>query len=186
MTRSFVVKKGNKLTIRNPRTGILLRGTLRYCSLAVHERKEQGRVDDLWAMLYMLVELYIGLPWHIKDEKEIVKLKTNTKDSDVFNECPPEFIQMAVYLRTLNYESRPDYYKLYEMLVATMKRESYSFLDKYDWEENKSEPEPETHTALEYSVREKTSKAPLDLQEVEYLLYPCANPKVFKEKILPL
>lgn len=80
MVRSFVVKdeKTGKPTLRKPRKKVLLRGTLRYCSVNVHKRMEQGRCDDLWSLLYMLIELFIGLPWSgIKEEEPLQKMKVN-------------------------------------------------------------------------------------------------------------
>ncbi|KJH42221.1 hypothetical protein DICVIV_11790 [Dictyocaulus viviparus] len=114
MVRNFVVRDLKGISMRKPRKNVLLRGTLRYCSLTVHKRLEQGRVDDLWAMLYMLGELYVGLPWnHLTVEKEIVKIKETETDENVFKDCPEEFVLVAKYLRTLNYQDRPDYFKVY-------------------------------------------------------------------------
>jgi serine/threonine protein kinase len=40
------------------------RGTPRYCSIAVHEGRARGPRDDMWALLYVLVECIMGsLPW---------------------------------------------------------------------------------------------------------------------------
>ncbi|KAK6040985.1 hypothetical protein COOONC_21511 [Cooperia oncophora] len=105
MVRNFVVRDGKGISMRKPRKNVLLRGTLRYCSLSVHRRLEQGRVDDLWAMIYMLGELYL--------RKDIVKLKETETDESVFRDCPEEFVLVAKYLRTLAYQDRPDYYKIY-------------------------------------------------------------------------
>ncbi|VDK45307.1 unnamed protein product [Cylicostephanus goldi] len=36
---------------------------MRYCSINTQERGEQGRMDDLWSLLYILVEMRGQLPW---------------------------------------------------------------------------------------------------------------------------
>ncbi|VDO85323.1 unnamed protein product [Heligmosomoides polygyrus] len=74
MTRQFRMSNGN---FRKERVYAAFRGTMRYVSLSVHERKEQGPVDDLWSVFYTLVELAEGsLPWRtITDHDEIFKMK---------------------------------------------------------------------------------------------------------------
>merc|ERR1712243_266487 len=39
---------------RRARQGCDFRGTTRYASAAVHSRADQGRVDDLWSLLYAM------------------------------------------------------------------------------------------------------------------------------------
>ncbi|RCN27032.1 hypothetical protein ANCCAN_27235 [Ancylostoma caninum] len=211
MVRNFVVRDAKGISMRKPRKNVLLRGTLRYCSLSVHKRLEQGRVDDLWAMLYMLGELYVGLPWNrITVEKEIVKIKEAETDENVFKECPEEFVAVAKYLRTLNYQDRPDYFKIYtwvrsaleEVFMGAMKREKYTFSDKYEWEDD-SMFTAKLNTALDYSNREKSSKKsleggamrflcvsdvidPISGYDKEALLYTNIHEDNFKEVILHL
>lgn len=65
MARTYAVKDPTtgKFVIRKPRKAVLLRGTLRYCSENVHRRLEQGRQDDLWSLLYMLVSSQAFYIW---------------------------------------------------------------------------------------------------------------------------
>ncbi|KAI1730640.1 protein kinase domain-containing protein [Ditylenchus destructor] len=135
LARSFVVWEDSQVRIRQPRPHAFLRGTTRYCSPAVHERKEQGRKDDLWGMMYLMVELQAGLPWVRKPEDETKRMKCEMPDSVLMATSPPEWIRMMDHIRNLKYESRPDYRLLYDMLTATMARLKITFADPYDWEE---------------------------------------------------
>ena len=86
MARSFVITGDDgRKKLRPMRRKIPLRGTVRYCSMNVHERTEQGRSDDLIAMIYTIIFLTIGLPWaQIKNENEIMSMKKSTKDATLF------------------------------------------------------------------------------------------------------
>lgn len=86
MARSFVVTgEDGKKRLRPMRRRIPLRGTIRYCSMNVHDRVEQSRGDDLIALIYTIVAVTLGLPWsHLKDEKEVMALKKTTKDAALF------------------------------------------------------------------------------------------------------
>lgn len=77
MTRRFREKNGE---FRKPRTYSGFRGTLRYVSLTVHERKEQGPKDDLYSLQYSIIELCEGsLPWrNIEDDDDMALKKKNT------------------------------------------------------------------------------------------------------------
>ena len=53
-----------------PRATAGFRGTARYASVNSHAAKELGRRDDLWSILYILVEFAQGtLPWRQLKEK---------------------------------------------------------------------------------------------------------------------
>ncbi|VDP24733.1 unnamed protein product [Heligmosomoides polygyrus] len=182
MARSFIAKDENgNNCIRKPREGDqLFRGTPRYCSLNTHYRKEQGRVDDLWAWFHMLIELHIGLPWNrLTDEKQILAEKLKTTPAQLIRTCPEEFYKIRDYLETLRYEDRPDYYGLFSECIEGLKRVQGSFLDKYEWEG----PREEVNTALSISESTKTGK-PLTRAKLAHKTYPFTTTAVFKENIL--
>ncbi|KAK0417642.1 hypothetical protein QR680_013122 [Steinernema hermaphroditum] len=183
MVRSFVVRdEQGKLTFRKPRKRVLLRGTLRYCSTNVHKRIEQGRVDDMWSLLYMLVELMAGLPWNsIRDEAQLQKMKEGITDDTLFQLCPPEFGAIADHLRTLGYEDRPDYRLVYDQFMKGIKRIKASFRDPFDWEDDKDIAE---FMGTAISISEKEIKNPLKGEELEWKMYPTTDPKRFEENIL--
>lgn len=77
MTRKFRSDKGE---LRKRREFAEFRGTARYVSINVHERKDQGPNDDLWAFLYSLIELGEGsLPWkRLENPEEMAEKKKKT------------------------------------------------------------------------------------------------------------
>ncbi|CAD5232113.1 unnamed protein product [Bursaphelenchus xylophilus] len=186
MVRSFIMQgPDGKLTLRKARNKVLLRGTLRYCSLQVHERKEQGRVDDLWSLMYMLVELLVGLPWSKETEESPLKdIKMNTSCEKLFEKCPPEFNKITDHLKELTYEKRPNYRLIYDAFTSAMKRLNVNFSMPYDWEEK-----VDTGDFSALSITEgrtvKNNKKPTH-EEYEWKCYPTTNPKAFDEKSLEI
>lgn len=58
------VYRGADGKLKPPRQRAGFRGTLRYVSLRVHDRVEQGPADDLVALFFALLEMLYGeLPW---------------------------------------------------------------------------------------------------------------------------
>ncbi|KAK6040210.1 hypothetical protein COOONC_22285 [Cooperia oncophora] len=62
------------------------RGTLRYVSLNVHERRDQCPCDDLISNFYSMAELSEGsLPWtRLRDPEDIARRKRNTSFEELF------------------------------------------------------------------------------------------------------
>lgn len=57
-------------SVREQRPMAGFRGTVRYASIRAHESRDLGRVDDLWSLLYVLVEFMRGeLPWRKEKDK---------------------------------------------------------------------------------------------------------------------
>ncbi|CAP33360.1 Protein CBG14958 [Caenorhabditis briggsae] len=156
MARSFVLTgEDGKKKLRPMRRRIPLRGTVRYCSMNVHERVEQGRCDDLIAMIYTIVFLTLGLPWsQLKDEKEIMSIKKSTKDVALFEDLPEELKTIFEYLKTLSYSDRPNYEKIYNLMMASINRLKINFMDPYEWEDE----EIEKMAKIEREEKEKEEK----------------------------
>ncbi|KJH52193.1 hypothetical protein DICVIV_01658 [Dictyocaulus viviparus] len=133
LAREFVVlSPDGKLKMRRPRAKALFRGTTRYCSIGTHEKSEQGRMDDLWCLLYMLAELRGPLPWtNASDKKQVYEIKRRTEIDVVLENCPVQLIKFAEHLSTLNYYMRPNYVLLYELLSDVMKAGRFSTLNYY-------------------------------------------------------
>ncbi|CAJ0932273.1 unnamed protein product, partial [Mesorhabditis belari] len=181
MARAYVTKdKSGKEILRKPRHKALLRGTIRFVSMNVHNRGEQGRVDDLWALLYSLGHLCeAGLPWSGDKEENDIKEKKGQRDQEVFKNCPIEFVGVAKMLRTLGYEHRPDYAKIYETLIEGIDRLAANFSDPYDWEQNQL-PSP-VQTCYEMSVRERATHRPITQRELDFQSFPQTLPASFKQ-----
>ncbi|KAK6103746.1 Protein kinase domain family protein [Brugia pahangi] len=186
MAREYAIWEEGYARIRRQREHVLMRGTTRYCSPTVHARMEQGRKDDLWSLIYVLVELHAGLPWRGITEKEVGIMKDKITDEVLMADCPPEWIHIMKYIRTLTYESRPDYKKIYDLMMNCMKRLSVSFSDPYDWEISFSSKSSPTTTTIRTEATTTTliTKESSDTKSINnrqlYNFPPTTDPKEFE------
>uniref|UniRef100_A0A7E4VCI0 non-specific serine/threonine protein kinase n=1 Tax=Panagrellus redivivus TaxID=6233 RepID=A0A7E4VCI0_PANRE len=135
LARAFAVEVNGQWIVRRARGSVEFRGTARYCSPAVHEKFEQGRKDDLFSLMYMLIEFHCGLPWQrekTRDRLEMVKL--NVPDHILMKGFPEELQPVIPYLRSLNCYNRPDYSFIYDCCLQLMRRLNVNYTDKYAWE----------------------------------------------------
>ncbi|KAK6757903.1 hypothetical protein RB195_015617 [Necator americanus] len=150
MTRKYAAKnEKNEWFIKRRRTRVLFRGTLRYCSLAVHHRVEQGRVDDLWSWVYMIVELRDKLPWaHLLHPEAVQAVKEETPHEKLCSsETSQVFIPVMKHFQSLGYFDRPDYNMIFETILKEMKKRDMKVSDPYDWEGKISDPGVEEKVA---------------------------------------
>ncbi|KAK2963201.1 putative Tau-tubulin kinase 1 [Blattamonas nauphoetae] len=93
------------------RKNVGFRGTIRYASVNAHHGRDLSRVDDLWSLLFIMVEFYTGyLPWCTLDDKdEVAKLKEEMQNEKIVTQMPSEFIDFVKHLQTCEFETIPDY-----------------------------------------------------------------------------
>lgn len=144
LARPFAVfhARENKWIARRARGTAEFRGTLRYTSPNVHLRKEQGRVDDVWSLLYVIIELNGGkaLPWQTDSQRERVEqMKLNLPAKVVMSNMPACMDKVMPHLASLDYYQRPDYHMIFKCFWQVMENEKITPSSKYDWE--KDEPD---------------------------------------------
>ncbi|RNF00383.1 putative casein kinase [Trypanosoma rangeli] len=122
--------------VRPPRENAGFRGTSRYASLASHRQQELGRVDDIWSLLFMLVEFATGtLPWRkYKEKEEIGRCKEEMIGSGLVQNMPREFRPFLAHIRALHYEDEPAYDFLLSLLERAIERRGYPPDKNFDWE----------------------------------------------------
>lgn len=112
-----------KIKPQHKRAGF--RGTLRYVSIRVHDRQEQGPSDDLISLFYTCIELLRSeLPWRalhhqnqIRSAKEQLKQDDFQQISEGFGEDLREFGR-AVY--NMQFDDEPNYAALQDIMKATL------------------------------------------------------------------
>ncbi|CAI2297021.1 unnamed protein product [Caenorhabditis sp. 36 PRJEB53466] len=134
-------EKTKKWTARRARGTAEFRGTLRYTSPNVHMRKEQGRVDDVWSMMFVLIELNGGLPWQtVQSRDEVEAMKMGMPDRLVMLNMPQCLSGVIPHLRTLDYYQRPDYHMIFKGLWQVMLNEGQTPSSRFDWETKDPDP----------------------------------------------
>jgi len=114
-------------------------GSRRYMSLNAHLRKDQGRRDDLWSLLYVLIEFRTGtLPWaHLRGVENLDKIrdvKVQYYNEKLVHGMPPDFVLIVQYIKSLKYESCPDYDFLDSILCKIFYDYGGNANTSFDWE----------------------------------------------------
>lgn len=122
-------------------SGKLIVGTQRYMSTNCHFGRELSRRDDMEAILYLAVFLRKGqLPWHgftgTPMEKNIQtgEMKQSISPEELCADMPPAFARYLHKVRSLQFEQRPNYDRLYGKFSRELQRMGTSLEEKqYDW-----------------------------------------------------
>ncbi|CAJ0963671.1 unnamed protein product, partial [Mesorhabditis belari] len=137
MARRFLNKNGNNF--RPPRHYAAFRGTMRYVSIRVHERREQTPTDDLISLYYTLIELCEGsLPWRLlTDHDEILTQKLRYDKHKLFMYTPKAMEEFYEHINNLSYNEMPNYDKIREIFQKCL---PYGVRcdDPFDWDEDVS------------------------------------------------
>jgi serine/threonine protein kinase len=123
------------------RKNMSLTGTARYTSTNSHLGFEQSRRDDLESIGYVLLYLLSGeLPWQgirakTKEQRHqlIGKKKLSTSIKTLCQGLAPEFVQYFQYVRSLQFEEKPDYAHLRTLFIELFNREGFVLDFEYDW-----------------------------------------------------
>ncbi|VDK74965.1 unnamed protein product [Litomosoides sigmodontis] len=131
--------KTKALKLRKPRPRASFRGTVAYCSVNVHKHLEQGRHDDLWSMMYMLIEFIAGrLPWKGLDRKETAVIKQTISNRRLLQGCPKQFGVILEYISLLHYHQRPDYDQIENLFVTAIQRRKIDRKAPFEWGDPKN------------------------------------------------
>ncbi|VDM95615.1 unnamed protein product [Thelazia callipaeda] len=150
-------KKG-EAKLREPRKMVPFRGTIRYCSVNVHRRDEQGRHDDLWSLLYMTVEMILGtLPWSNMNRAR-AELCKQSSEKTLVSSLPIEFHLFLKHLKKLNYNHKPDYKMLQNLLLQVLVKDEHTLADPFDWEANGEHASKFTRNAVKCKRRKASDE----------------------------
>uniref|UniRef100_A0A0K0FAG5 Asator (inferred by orthology to a D. melanogaster protein) n=1 Tax=Strongyloides venezuelensis TaxID=75913 RepID=A0A0K0FAG5_STRVS len=143
--------------LRQPRKKVTFRGTVRYCSVNVHQYKEQGRHDDLCGLLFMLIEfLTTTLPWKGLTKRESGHLKEIVPEKRLLHGCPKSFYELYSLFKKYTYFDKPDYELIKTNFTRDLKEIKGNLTDPWDWDKLQKK-----------DLKSKTSKAKDELAEVE-------------------
>ncbi|KAF8368185.1 hypothetical protein PRIPAC_86014, partial [Pristionchus pacificus] len=129
MTRQYKDVDGRP---RPPRSYAAFRGTLRYVSINVHRRMEQGPCDDIMSLFYSIIELLEGeLPWRlITTHEEISKAKEKVTFDQLARRAPSHFKDLYEYTTKQTSYDEMDYKFIISCLDQSDEEEIEKSVDK--------------------------------------------------------
>ena len=112
----------NEKHIEMKQTSSLI-GTPSYASINAHNFMELSRRDDLESLGYMLIYFYLGmLEWQKVDTSNHTIIK-EMKSNVIYNtKIPPILIEYKKFVRTIEFEEKPYYHTIFELLKNELNR----------------------------------------------------------------
>lgn len=104
---------------------------------------------------------------HFRDEKDIHLAKQSISDDKLLIHCTVEMLEIAAYLRTLEYDHRPDYQFIYERMKNVMDKGKYKWSDPYDWEVKKNKSKRSKKVAADQSTNKDSVSLKIRKGKVE-------------------
>eukprot|EP01126_Amoeba_proteus_P062639 TRINITY_DN8546_c0_g1_i2.p1 TRINITY_DN8546_c0_g1~~TRINITY_DN8546_c0_g1_i2.p1 ORF type:complete len:300 (-),score=89.29 TRINITY_DN8546_c0_g1_i2:72-971(-) len=171
-------------------------GSRRYMSINTHDRKEQSRRDDMWSLLYVLVEFATGgLPWgHLRGIENLDKvreIKEEFQSLKLVEGLPDIFSILFDHVSNLKYSTCPDYDKLFDLIQAEFESLGGNEDTPYDWETpedvatakkmanglsmSQTSEEPSTEASSTTEREQSVKKEPVAIQPV-----PSSSPSTIK------
>ncbi|KAJ6228158.1 tau-tubulin kinase 2 [Anaeramoeba flamelloides] len=170
LARRYLDEERNLLQSRGK---VGFRGTTRYASLNSHLGIDLSRRDDIWSLLYLLVEFLKGeLPWsQIKDRQLIFELKKKFNSVSLVKGLSIQFAKFYEYVQTLKFEDSIDYDYLISLLQKAVKEGKYERDSSMDWD--KSLFKKKMQSLSPFKLRHKQKQNPYKLP---------STPKNYKKK----
>ena len=111
------------------------RGTAVYASPNAHMHKDLARRDDLISWYYLTIDLLNGpLPWKQLDSRaEILHMKRTIHMDELGEQIVKQFGEVWKTIEGLNYEDRPNYEKIEDLLIEAMSENNIKKDDEFDW-----------------------------------------------------
>ena len=188
----YICDFGISKRFRDPKTGNHIpkkegksfTGTGRYASVYTHLGIEQSRRDDLESLAYSLIYFYNGfLPWqNIKAKnndvkyKKILEQKMNINMQNVCKNLPTEFDDFLKYTRDLQFEAKPDYNYLKELLKKVLEKNnciSGNIFDFYNYIDSKKQGDNqkfiknfESSNKIKFTEEKKTNEESQNIKEI--------------------
>ncbi|XP_078490913.1 uncharacterized protein LOC100176391 [Ciona intestinalis] len=154
--------------IRQARPIAGFRGTVRYASINAHRNREMGCHDDLWSLLYMLVEFVNGqLPWRkIKNKEQVGIMKERYDEKMLLKHMPHELMELYNHISTLQYYDKPDYEFVHQLFEQAIARKNIHSSDPFDWERGCGEGSVTTTTTSTPPRGDRQTAGPAGMEVV--------------------